>query len=106
MILPMIVRLPLRATLVLVLSLSLLAGCARKPPVEQAVDATAKRYASVRSGMDKQEVVIALGEPTSRQGARWRWEVSANEQSHASLELQFDTAERVAKITKTHVRRD
>ncbi len=93
-------------TLVFLLSLNLLSGCARKPQQEQAVDAAAKRYSGVRSGMTKQEVVTSLGEPVKRQGALWRWEITANAQSNASLELQFDGADRVAKITKTHATRD
>lgn len=88
------------------LSLGLFSGCARKPQLEQAVDAAAKRYASVRSGMTKQEVVTSLGEPTKRKGTLWRWEISANAQSNASLELQFDGADRVTKIVKTHAKRD
>lgn len=92
--------------LILALSLSLLSGCARKPQQELAVDAVAKRYSNVRSGMTKQEVVTSLGEPTRRQGTLWRWEISANSQSNASLELQFDSADRVTKIVKSHATRD
>lgn len=88
------------------LSLSLLSGCARKPQLEQTVDVAAKRYASIRAGMTKQEVVTTLGEPTKRHGTLWRWEVTANSQSNASLELQFDDADRVKKITKSHATRD
>lgn len=93
-------------TLVAVLSLSLLPACARKPQAEQAVDAAARRYSSVRSGMTRQEVITALGEPAKRQGEVWRWEVSANAQSNASLVLQFDRADRVTKIAKSHATRD
>lgn len=91
--------------LLLLLSLSLW-GCARKPLQEQTVDAAAKRYATVRSGMTKQEVVTSLGEPAKRQATLWRWEISANAESNASLELHFDAADRVTKNVRTHASRD
>lgn len=108
MILPHILKRATRTRLglVLVLSLSLLSGCTRKPQPEQAVDAAAKRYSSVRSGMTKQEVVAALGEPAKRLATSWRWEIRANAESNASLELQFDAEDRVTKIAKSHARRD
>lgn len=93
-------------TLVAALSLSLLSACARKPQAEQAVDAAARRYSSIRSGMTRQEVITALGEPTKREETVWRWEVSANAQSNASLDVQFDGKGRVARIAKSHATRD
>lgn len=92
--------------LAFVLALGFLAGCSKKSALEQAVDTAARRYSSIQSGMTKQQVVTALGEPARREGTLWRWEISANAQSNASLELQFDASDRVTKIIKSHARRD
>jgi hypothetical protein len=92
--------------LLLLLSLGLSSGCTKKPPQERAVDSAARRYNRVGSGMPKQEVVALLGQPAKREGNLYRWEIIANPQSSASIDVQFDTADKVAKIAKSHTKRD
>lgn len=83
----------------------LLLGCA-KSPEQRTVDAAAKRYGRIAVGMSKQEVFEKLGEPSSRQELRYRWETAAGPEFKASLEVRFDSADRVASISTTRVSHD
>src|SRR5689334_9167900 len=88
--------------LMLVCSLGLLPACSKKAPQERAVDSTARRYERVVAGMTKQEVVASLGEPASRRENVYRWEIKGGPESSASVELHFDSADRVTKIVRSH----
>jgi hypothetical protein len=88
------------------ISLVVLPACSKKSAQEKAVDSAVKQYARVSSGMSKKEVVALLGEPTKILETAYRWEIFANSESNASLELQFDTADRVGKITESYAHRN
>lgn len=86
--------------------LVLLPACSNKSAQEKAVDSAARQYARVSSGMSKQQVIALLGEPTKKLDTAYRWEIFANSESNASLELRFDAADRVGKITKAYAHRN
>ena len=88
-----------------VLALALLSGCSRSEE-QRIVDAAVKRYAFVKVGMTKQEVVAKLGEPASRQESRYRWETSTNSDFNASLEVAFDGEDRVKSVSRSRAGHD
>jgi hypothetical protein len=88
-----------------VLALALLSGCS-KSEEQRTVDAAVKRYAFVKVGMTKQEVVAKLGEPASKQESRYKWETSTNSDFNASLEVAFDGEGRVKSVSRSRVGHD
>jgi outer membrane protein assembly factor BamE (lipoprotein component of BamABCDE complex) len=82
-----------------------LVGCS-KSPEQRTVNAAAKRYGRIEVGMTKHEVVQKLGEPTSKQELRYRWETDAGPEFKVSLELRFDSADKVASVSRTTVSHD
>lgn len=83
---------------------ALLGGCARKTTSDAVVDAALKRYDRVRTGMSRQEVVALLGEPSHRPEGRYRWEAAGRPQYHASLEVKFNSEDRVASVARTRAK--
>jgi hypothetical protein len=79
-------------------------GCARKPAQDAVVDSAVKRYDRVRTGMSKQEVVTLLGEPSSRQEGRYRWESIGRPVYNASIEVKFNREDRIASIARSRAK--
>jgi len=88
-----------------VLALALLSGCS-KSEERRIVDAAVKRYAFVKVGMTKQDVVAKLGEPASKQESRYKWEASTNSDFNAALEVAFDGEGRVKSVSRSRAGRD
>lgn len=68
--------------------------------------AAAKRYGQIKVGMTKAEVVAKLGEPASRQEFRYRWETAGGRDFNASLEVRFDSAEKVRSVANSRASAD
>jgi len=86
------------------LALVVFPGCSNSE--ERIVDAAEKRYAFVKVGMTKQELVAKLGEPVSKQDVRYRWETVAGLEMNASLEVRFDSAGKVASVARSRESHD
>lgn len=91
---------------ILLLLLAVLPACAKKTAGEKIVDAAGRRFDRIASGMDKAEVVAALGPPLTQLENVYRWEVVANPESKASLDVHFDGAGRVKKIVRSRATRN
>lgn len=87
------------------LAFVLLSGCAKSEP-QRTVDAAAKSYACIKVGMSKQEVVARLGDPSSGRELRYRWETSAGRDFNASLEVRFDSADKVVSVANSKASAD
>ena len=88
-----------------VLALALLSGCS-KSEEQRIVDAAVKRYAFVKVGMTKQEVVAKLGEPASKQELRYRWETTAGPETNVALEIRFDNTGRITSVARSRAGQD
>ncbi|ATC65009.1 hypothetical protein CMV30_14120 [Nibricoccus aquaticus] len=87
-----------------VMALALLSGCSNSE--ERIVEAAEKRYAFVKVGMTKQALIAKLGEPVNKQDARYRWETIAGPEMNASLEVRFDSADKVTSVARSRESHD
>ena len=87
-------------TAYIIITLALLSGCAKRPVHDSALEAAAKKYDAVIADMSKREVINFLGEPSTKEGNVYRWEVRTTAGGHASVRVQFDNADKIQGIAR------